>query len=105
MADRYYDIIGDIHGHADALRRLLIKLGYIEVDHVFRHEARKIIFVGDFVDSGPDQIEVLRIARTMCEAGTATAVLGNHEFNAIGFTPESRRARCKTRCLLWAKSY
>jgi len=25
---QYYDIIGDIHGHADALESLLIKLGY-----------------------------------------------------------------------------
>ena len=51
-----------------------------------RHEARKIIFVGDFVDRGPDQQEVLRIARSMCEAGTASAVLGNHEFNAIAWS-------------------
>ena len=80
-----YDLIGDIHGHADALRRLLIALEYAEVDGVFRHAARKAIFVGDFVDRGPDQREVLRIARSMCKAGSASAVLGNHEFNAIGW--------------------
>ena len=80
-----YDVIGDIHGHADALRRLLIKLEYTEVDGAFRHDSRKVIFVGDFVDRGPDQKEVLRIARKMCEVGTASAVLGNHEFNAIGW--------------------
>jgi Calcineurin-like phosphoesterase len=85
MPEQYYDIVGDIHGHAHALRRLLIKLGYSEIDGVFRHSYRKVIFVGDFVDRGPDQIEVLRIARKMCEAGTASAVLGNHEFNAIGW--------------------
>jgi hypothetical protein len=84
-----YDIIGDIHGHADALRRLLTKLGYSELRGVFRHPVRKVIFVGDFVDRGPEQREVLRIARTMCEAETAFAVLGNHEFNAIGWaTPD-----------------
>jgi hypothetical protein len=85
MTEQGYDLIGDIHGHADALRRLLTKLGYSEVDGAFRHGSRKVIFVGDFVDRGPDQREVLRIARNMCEAGTATAVLGNHEFNAIAW--------------------
>ena len=85
MTEQGYDLIGDIHGHADALRRLLIKLGYSEVGGAFRHDSRKIIFVGDFVDRGPDQREVLRVARRMCEAGTASAVLGNHEFNAIAW--------------------
>jgi diadenosine tetraphosphatase ApaH/serine/threonine PP2A family protein phosphatase len=80
-----YDVIGDIHGHADALRRLLTKLEYSEVDGVFCHATRKVIFVGDFVDRGPEQREVLRIARAMCDAEVAFAVLGNHEFNAIGW--------------------
>jgi calcineurin-like phosphoesterase family protein len=90
MPEQYYDIIGDIHGHANALRRLLTKLGYAELHGVFRHDTRKIIFVGDFIDRGPQQEEVLRIARSMCEAETASAVLGNHEFNAIGWaTPDT----------------
>jgi Calcineurin-like phosphoesterase len=86
MSEQHYDIIGDIHGHADALRRLLTELGYVESRGIFRHASRKIIFVGDFVDRGPEQIDVLRIARNMCEAGTASAILENHEFNAIGWT-------------------
>jgi hypothetical protein len=80
-----YDIVGDIHGHADPLRRLLDKLDYAETEGVFRHPERQMIFVGDFIDRGPEQREVLRIARTMCEAGAASAVMGNHEFNAIGW--------------------
>jgi hypothetical protein len=76
MPKQYYDIICDVHGHADALRRLLIKLGYLELQGAFRHDNRKAIFVGDFVDRGPDQREVLNIARNMCEADTASAVLG-----------------------------
>jgi hypothetical protein len=84
-----YDVIGDIHGHADALRRLLTKLDYSEIDGIFQHPTRKVIFVGDFVDRGPEQREVLRIARGMSEAGEASAVLGNHEFNAIAWsTPD-----------------
>ena len=85
MTKQGYDVIGDIHGHADALRRLLLTLDYREIDGIFQHASRQIIFVGDFIDRGPDQREVLRIARTMCAAGMARAVLGNHEFNAIGW--------------------
>jgi hypothetical protein len=89
MADPRYDLVGDIHGHADALHRLLDKLSYVEIEGIFRHPERKIVFVGDFIDRGPEQREVLRIARAMCEAGSARAVLGNHEFNAIGWASQS----------------
>ncbi|WP_074130462.1 metallophosphoesterase [Bradyrhizobium sp. NAS96.2] len=84
MPDKF-DIIGDIHGHADALRRLLASLGYQEVDGVFCHPERRVIFVGDFVDRGPEQLAVLQIAKRMCDAGLALAVMGNHEFNALGW--------------------
>jgi len=80
-----YDIIGDIHGHAEVLIRLLKEMGYHADDGIFRHPDRKVIFVGDFVDRGPEQREVLHIARSMCKAGTALAVMGNHEFNALGW--------------------
>jgi hypothetical protein len=88
LIDQEYDLVGDIHGHADPLHRLLDKLDYSEIGGVFRHPVRRMIFVGDFVDRGPEQREVLRIARSMCEAGSASAVLGNHEFNAIGWAAE-----------------
>lgn len=88
MVDQAYDIVGDIHGHADPLRRLLRKLGYAEIKGIFRHSERKMVFVGDFIDRGPEQREVLRIARSMCEGGSASAVLGNHEFNAIGWAAQ-----------------
>jgi Calcineurin-like phosphoesterase len=89
MLTQGYDIVGDIHGHAGPLHRLLDKLGYVEADGIFRRSERKMIFVGDFIDRGPQQREVLRIARAMCEAGSASAVLGNHEFNAIGWAARS----------------
>jgi len=88
MSNQGYDVVGDIHGHADPLHRLLHKLDYAEIDGVFRHPERKMIFVGDFIDRGPQQREVLRITRAMCEAGSASAVLGNHEFNAIGWATQ-----------------
>lgn len=39
---RGYDIIGDIHGHADALHRLLRSLEYSESDSAFRHPERQM---------------------------------------------------------------
>jgi hypothetical protein len=84
-----YDLVGDIHGHANPLHRLLDKLGYAEIEGIFRHPERKMVFVGDFIDRGPQQREVLRIAHAMCQAGSANAVLGNHEFNAIGWAAQS----------------
>lgn len=81
-----FDIIGDIHGEADALKRLLNKLGYDSADGVFKHPTRTVIFLGDFIDRGPAQREVIRIVRAMCEAGSAQAVMGNHEFNAIAYS-------------------
>ncbi|MGY2132855.1 metallophosphoesterase [Hymenobacter sp. HD11105] len=80
-----YDIIGDIHGHADELVALLHHLGYQEQSGVFRHPSRQVIFLGDFVDRGPKIRETLRIARSMVESGAALAVMGNHEYNALCF--------------------
>ena len=80
-----YDLIGDIHGYATPLKMLLNKLGYVERDGIWRHPGRKVIFLGDFIDRGPEQVETVRIARTMVEAGQALAVMGNHEFNAVGW--------------------
>ena len=49
-----YDIIGDIHGHADTLIQLLQKLGYKKNKQgAFQHPTRKVFFVGDFIDRDP----------------------------------------------------
>ena len=84
-----YDIIGDIHGHADALEALLCDLGYRHRGGAWRHPDRQALFVGDFIDRGPKQVEAVQIVRRMVDAGSALAVMGNHEFNAIAwFLPD-----------------
>ena len=46
-----FDIIGDIHGHADALHELLYKLGYRQQQGAFMHpEQRQALFLGDLID-------------------------------------------------------
>ena len=85
-----YDVIGDIHGHAEELKALLTKLGYEERGGAYRHSTHTAIFIGDYIDRGPNNLEVVRIVRAMVDAGTAQAIMGNHEYNAIGFHTVSR---------------
>lgn len=81
-----YDIIGDIHGCSLTLVSLLSDLGYEQdTDGVFRHAERKVIFLGDFIDRGPGQREVISIVKQMITAGSALSVMGNHEYNAIAY--------------------
>ncbi len=86
-----YDVIGDVHGHADALKRLLGKLGYSLRHGVWQAPpGRRAIFVGDFIDRGDQIEEVLQIASQMMEAGVASAVMGNHEFSALQLAYQRR---------------
>lgn len=81
-----YDIIGDIHGHADELKELLISMGYqLNAQGCYQHPSRKVIYLGDFIDRGKQQKAVINIVRPMIENGHALAVMGNHEFNAISY--------------------
>ncbi|ALN16011.1 polynucleotide kinase-phosphatase [Acidipropionibacterium acidipropionici] len=81
-----FDIIGDVHGCLDELLALLAELGYnvvtdgdgLAVDAV-HPEGRRVVFVGDLVDRGPDTVGVLRLAMGMTSAGHALALPGNHE--------------------------
>lgn len=80
-----YDIFGDVHGHRAELELLLDKLGY-EPDSWegwLPPEGTTAVFLGDFIDRGPDSRGVIRIVRRMMDTGRAVAVLGNHEYNAI----------------------
>ncbi|MEQ8240402.1 MAG: metallophosphoesterase, partial [Cyclobacteriaceae bacterium] len=57
-----HDIIGDIHGHCEELEVLLDALGYQEIEDSWVHpEGRKVIFVGDYIDRGPQILETVRL--------------------------------------------
>ena len=85
-----YDLIGDIHGHAEELVQLLEALGYRKTQGVYRHPERKVVFLGDFIDRGPQIRSVLELARPMVEEGAALAILGNHELNALAYHRKTR---------------
>ena len=81
-----YDIIGDIHGHANDLKDLLEKMGYglSEGGHYY-HLDRQAVFVGDYIDRGKNSKAVVQLVRNMQENGSAIALMGNHEYNALCF--------------------
>lgn len=82
-----YDLIGDVHGHYDELVSLLQRLEYREDGSgTYAHAAgRQVIFLGDYIDRGPKIRETLHLVRQMVAHGTAIALMGNHEFNALAF--------------------
>ena len=81
-----YDLVGDIHGQANELKALLESMGYeIDASGIYSHQTRKVIFLGDFIDRGIQQEQVIDIVRPMIESGNALSVMGNHEFNAIAY--------------------
>ncbi|WP_171594432.1 metallophosphoesterase [Marinifilum caeruleilacunae] len=80
-----YDIIGDIHGEAETLKKLLKSLGYNDSEEGFFHPERKAVFVGDFVDRGPQIFETLKIVKKMVTSNNAYAVVGNHELNVLAY--------------------
>ena len=85
-----YDIIGDVHGYASVLKKLLLQIGYIKTENGYSHSSRKAIFVGDFVNRGPEIRKTIRIVRKMVENGNALAIIGNHEINAITYYSTKR---------------
>ena len=44
-----------------------------------------MLFLGDYIDRGPNIRETLQIVRRMVESENALAIMGNHEYNAICF--------------------
>lgn len=81
------DIIPDIHGQAEKLRLALQNLGWRRHGTTWRHPEpdRQIVFLGDFIDRGPENGAVIRMVRELMDAGRARAVMGNHELNALHF--------------------
>ena len=74
-----FDIVGDVHGCLAELQELVGKLGY-EGDESWSHPTgRKLFFVGDLVDRGPDSTRVLRRVMKTVQEGNAFCVPGNHD--------------------------
>ncbi|MGJ3225657.1 metallophosphoesterase [Micromonospora aurantiaca (nom. illeg.)] len=76
--------VGDVHGNVDALRGLCDLLKSRGVPHM--------VFLGDYINKGPQSAAVMRELLAQSGAGRATLLAGNHEsvlleaFNAEDLT-------------------
>lgn len=75
------DIVGDVHGEIDALRSLLLHLGY--APDGTHPDDKRLVFVGDLTDRGPDSPAVVDLVASLVAAGQAQCVLGNHDLNIL----------------------
>jgi protein phosphatase len=82
-----FDIVGDVHGCYAELRELVGELGYsVGEDLLADHpEGRKLGFVGDLVDRGPENLAVLRFVMANVAAGKAFCVPGNHDAKLLKY--------------------
>jgi serine/threonine protein phosphatase 1 len=82
--------VGDIHGRSDLLAELLLK---IEADAAMRLAAKKrLIFLGDYVDRGPDSRGVVEILlHGLPSDFSAHFLKGNHEALLLGFLADASR--------------
>lgn len=74
-------VIGDIHGCLDPLQRLITQLPLGESDEV--------IFLGDYIDRGPDSKGVIDYLLTL--RGRYTFLMGNHERMFVNFLQGKER--------------
>jgi serine/threonine protein phosphatase 1 len=63
--------VGDVHGNLPALRGLWSDLVHRQVRHV--------VFLGDYLNKGPQTAEVLQQLISYSKSGRATLLAGNHE--------------------------
>jgi protein phosphatase len=94
-----FDVVGDVHGCLSELMLLLVKLGYRmkrvaeagrEFWRVTHPENRRLVFVGDLCDRGPDTPGVYRLVTDAVARGVAFCVIGNHDDKLLRWfkTPE-----------------
>ncbi|CCU71570.1 metallophosphoesterase [Thalassolituus oleivorans] len=84
-----YDLIGDIHGCGHTLIELLEQMGYTKRNGAYQHPKRKVVFVGDIVDRGPNIRLACHVVRDMVDNGHAHIVMGNHEYNVVTYCTEA----------------
>lgn len=70
-------VIGDVHGCADLLDRLL--------DTIAEHQPSQLVFVGDLVDRGEDSAVVLERVQGLQRDAGAVVLQGNHEEMLLDF--------------------
>lgn len=81
LPDGPMDIIGDVHGEIDVMESLLAHLGY-DQDGISA-DGRRLVFLGDLMDRGPDSPAVIDKVMRLVSEGNAHCLMGNHELNLL----------------------
>jgi serine/threonine protein phosphatase 1 len=63
--------VGDVHGCPAALAALVLAIGPTSLD--------TLVFLGDYIDRGPDSRGVLEQVIALAQCGSVVPLLGNHE--------------------------
>ncbi|MEM9725544.1 MAG: metallophosphoesterase [Pseudomonadota bacterium] len=76
--------IGDVHGHPEPLSALLTHLGRV-IDAELAGRSAQLVFLGDYVDRGPDPLGVFSLVRDGLGRAqvSETALIGNHDWFLI----------------------
>lgn len=94
LADETVFAVGDVHGCAPQLRALLDAIGGIATPGT----RRRLVFLGDLIDRGPDNLGVLALwaaDEQACGVDRIDRLMGNHEqllLLAMGDSPHAAKA-------------
>lgn len=82
-------VVGDVHGHRDALLDALRAEGLVDGEGAWTGEQDRLWFLGDFTDRGPDGVGVIDLVRDLQQqaadaGGSVEMLLGNHEILLLG---------------------
>lgn len=81
------DIIGDVHASFDRLTELLSRLGWRwDGAHLcHKNPSRRVIFIGDIVDGGDENLECLRLCMSVVRDGMGVVLMGNHDWMLLAW--------------------
>jgi hypothetical protein len=87
LVDRLTYAIGDIHGRADLLARLLDQIRLDREEQASGTQPTPVIFLGDYIDRGPQSRQVIDLLLDFRRdpAFEARFLLGNHEDTMIDY--------------------
>lgn len=91
--------IGDVHGRADLLDRMLVK---ISNDAKAQSAEYRVVFLGDIIDRGPDSKSAVELViETVDKVPGSILILGNHDWFPIRMLDELKGSQAKEALRHW----
>jgi UDP-2,3-diacylglucosamine pyrophosphatase LpxH len=87
--------IGDLHGQINKLDALLAQLNFEDNSQRSVIGNTKVVFIGNLIDNAPDVCNdhsgLLTKVKRLVDNGLVYYLMGNHEFNAIGWATKKSK--------------